>query len=217
MATTHALSPPLPRRPRGRPARNGLDYADTRVLLIRRGIEMLTTQGVSATALDDVLKSINVPKGSFYHYFDSKDAFVAATLDAYAEYFARKLDRHFGKQELAPLARLASFVDDACRGVERHDFARGCLVGNLGQEVSVLDETLRLRLEAILVDWERRLAGCLDDAQAAGELAVDVDGPALAHAFWVGWEGAILRARLSRSTAPMQAFFKLFLAALPRR
>lgn len=217
MATTHALSPHLPRRPRGRPARNGLDYADTRVLLIRRGIEMLTTQGVSATALDDVLKSINVPKGSFYHYFDSKDAFVAATLDAYAEYFARKLDRHFGKQELAPLARLASFVDDACRGVERHDFARGCLVGNLGQEVGVLDETLRLRLEAILVDWERRLAGCLDDALAAGELAVDVDRPALAHAFWVGWEGAILRARLSRSTAPMQAFFKLFLAALPRR
>jgi TetR/AcrR family transcriptional repressor of nem operon len=64
---------PLPRRPRGRPARNGHDYADTRALLIRRGTEMLTNGGVGATALDDVLKSVTVPKGSFYHYFESKN------------------------------------------------------------------------------------------------------------------------------------------------
>ncbi|WP_291989874.1 TetR/AcrR family transcriptional regulator [Candidatus Accumulibacter sp. ACC007] len=207
----------LPRRPRGRPARNGLDYADTRALLIRRGLEILTTQGVSATALDDVLKSIDVPKGSFYHYFESKDAFVAVTLDAYAEYFARKLKQHFDNPLLTPLTRLAAFVDDACRGVERHAFSRGCLVGNLGQEVSALDESLRLRLEAVLCDWERALAACLSGAASCGELTADADCPALAHAFWVGWEGAILRARLTRSTEPMRAFFKLFLAALPRR
>lgn len=208
---------PLPRRPRGRPARNGLDYADTRALLLRRGIEILTSQGVSATALDAVLKSIKVPKGSFYHYFESKDAFVAATLDAYAEYFARKLSRHFNNEALAPLARLSAFVDDACRGMQRHDFMRGCLVGNLGQEVSILDETLRLRLEAVFADWERRLAECLSAAVQHGEVAASADCPALAHAFWVGWEGAILRARLTRSSAPMLAFFRLFLAALPHR
>lgn len=208
---------PLPRRPRGRPARNGLDYADTRALLIRRGIEILTSQGVSATALDDVLKSIKVPKGSFYHYFESKDAFVAAALDAYGEYFARKLKRHFSNEALTPLARLSAFVDDACGGMERHHYTRGCLVGNLGQEVNVLDETLRLRLEAILVDWERRLAACLSAAASSGEVAADVDSAALAHAFWVGWEGAILRARLSRSVLPMQAFFTLFMSAVPRR
>ncbi len=177
---------------------------------------MLTTQGVSATALDDVLKSIGVPKGSFYHYFESKEAFVTATLDSYAEYFARRLDRHFGNDALTPLTRLAAFVDDACRGVERHGFRRGCLVGNLGQEVSVLDEALRLRLEEILAGWEDRLVVCLADATAVGELAADADCRALAHAFWVGWEGAILRARLRRSAAPMQAFFAFFLAALPR-
>jgi AcrR family transcriptional regulator len=137
---------PLPRRPRGRPARNGHDYADTRALLIRRGTEMLTNRGVGATALDDVLKSVTVPKGSFYHYFESKNSFVAATLDAYAEYFARKLDRHFQNEDLSHLARLAAFVDDACHGVQKHDFTRGCLVGNLGQEVNCLDEKLRLRL-----------------------------------------------------------------------
>lgn len=209
-------SPPLPRRPRGRPARNGTGFADTRTLLIRRAIEMLTERGVSATALDDILKSAQVPKGSFYHYFASKDEFVAAALDAYADYFADKLDRHFLDATRSPLDRLAAFVDDACHGVARHDFCRGCLVGNLGQEVSTLDDKLRLRLEAIFNDWEQRLGTCLSAAVDAGELAAGSDCPALAHAFWVGWEGAILRARLLRSTVPMQAFFKLFQAALPR-
>ncbi len=104
----------LPRRPRGRPSRHGQSYADTRALLIRRGTELLSQRGVSATSLDEVLKSVGVPKGSFYHYFPSKDAFVLATLDAYADYLSRKLDRHFANPALTPLACLQAFVDDAC-------------------------------------------------------------------------------------------------------
>lgn len=210
------LMMPLPKRPRGRPANNGQAYADSRTQLIRSGIELLTKQGVSGIALDDILKLANVPKGSFYHYFASKDALVAAALNGYAEYFSRKLDRHLGNQELTPLARLAAFVDDACQGVERHQFTRGCLVGNLGQEVACLSETLRFRLEAILQAWEESLSVCLSQSQAVGELSAKADCAELAHAFWVGWEGAILRARLLRSTAPMQAFFKFYVQALPR-
>lgn len=209
-------NPELPRRPRGRPARNGLDYADTRALLIRCGIELLTQQGVSAMVIDDVLTRVKVPKGSFYHYFESKDAFVAAAIEAYAEYFARKLDKHFHNPDLPPLGRLGAFVEEACTGVERHDFTRGCLVGNLGQEVSSIDPALRIRLEEIFTDWERRLAGCLQEAVSAGALSGDADCAALAHAFWIGWEGAVLRARLARSTEPMRVFLDLFLRALPR-
>jgi hypothetical protein len=64
-------------------------------------------------------------------------------LDAYADYLSRKLDRHFTNPALTPLARLQAFVDDACQGVERYDFSRGCLVGNLGQEVGCLDAAIQ--------------------------------------------------------------------------
>lgn len=205
---------PLPRRPRGRPPRHGNGYADTRALLIERGIELLTERGVSATALDEVLKSVGVPKGSFYHYFASKDAFVLAILDSYEDYLLRRLERTLGHPDLPPLAGLQAFVDEACASVVRFDYRRGCLVGNLGQEVSCLEATLQQRLEAIFCRWESRLADCLRAAAAAGDIPADADCPALAHAFWIGWEGAILRARLMRSTEPMQAFFNLFLAFL---
>lgn len=177
-------------------------------------MELLTERGVSATALDEVMKSVSVPKGSFYHYFPSKDAFVLATLDAYAAFLLHKLERHFGNESLRCLERLQAFVDDACHGMERFDFSRGCLVGNLGQEVSCLDESIKRRLEETFRSWEARLAACLEAGQAADELPATIDCSALAHAFWIGWEGAILRARLMRSTEPMQAFFRLFLAAL---
>lgn len=177
-------------------------------------MELLTERGVSATALDEVMKSVGVPKGSFYHYFPSKNAFVLATLDAYAAYMLRKLDRHFSNDALPVLERLQAFVNDACGGVERYDFHRGCLAGNLGQEVSCLDDALKYRLEEIFRSWEARLADCLQVGVENGELPASSDCPALAHAFWIGWEGAILRARLTRSTQPMQAFFQFFLRAL---
>lgn len=210
------LTDSLPRRPRGRPSKSGNDYADTRALLLRSGMEMLTEQGMGATTLDDVLKRTGTPKGSFYHYFENKNAFVAAALDSYAAYFADKLERHFRDTALPPLARLEAFVEAACQGIARHDFQRGCLVGNLGQEVTCLEDSLRTRLEDIFRDWERRLADCLNAAVGAGELRPGSDCAALAHAFWIGWEGAILRARLTRSCEPMTAFASLFFAALPR-
>jgi TetR/AcrR family transcriptional regulator, transcriptional repressor for nem operon len=212
MPSTHVL----PRRPRGRPSRSGQDYADTKTMLIRSGLAHLTRHGVSATVIDDVLKQAGVPKGSFYHYFASKDAFVGAVIDAYADYFDRKLARLLGDERRAPLARLQAFVDEACDGVVRYDYMCGCLVGNLGQEVCSLPPAMRERLEAIFSDWERHLARCLEAAAAAGEISPQVPFAIFAHTFWVGWEGAVLRARLARSTLPMTRFLALFLQALPR-
>jgi len=203
-----------PRRPRGRPRRTGDDYPDTRQRLLRCGLECLTEGGFAALTVDDVLKRTGLPKGSFYHQFESKEAFAAAALEAYADYFAAKLGRHLGNTARPPLERLRDFIDDAAASLARHAFRRGCLVGNLGQEASMLDDALRLRLEAILCDWETQLATCLIDARTVGQLSPDTDCRALAHTFWIGWEGAILRTRLTRSPAPLHAFGNFFIASL---
>ncbi|MBO1758908.1 MULTISPECIES: TetR/AcrR family transcriptional regulator [Micrococcales] len=175
---------------------------------------VLTMQGISATGIDTVLKRVGVPKGSFYHYFDSKDAFGFEVLHRYAGYFARKLDRWLLEEGPSPLERLARFVNDAKAGMVRHDFERGCLVGNLGQEVSTLPEGYREALEDVLRDWERRVAACLRLAADADEIPPGSDCDELASFFWVGWEGAILRARLTRDVRPMGVFFAGFLASI---
>jgi TetR/AcrR family transcriptional repressor of nem operon len=196
---------------RGRPPKLAREHGDTREALLRCGMEALTAQGMSATGIDMVLKRVGVPKGSFYHYFDSKDTFGLEVLQRYADYFARKLDRWLLADDVPPLQRIVDFVADAKAGMERYDFERGCLVGNLGQEVVPLSDGFRVRLEEVLRDWERRLAACLRMAVEAGELPAGADCDQLSSFFWIGWEGAVLRARLVRSTRPLDVFIDGFL------
>lgn len=209
------VSIPARRRP-GRPPKRIDDGFETREALIRCGTRVFTEKGFAVTGIDEVLKAVGVPKGSFYHYFASKEAFGQAVIDNYAAYFARKLDRILMDASRAPLERVRAFVDEACEGMARFDFRRGCLIGNLGQEMGVLPEAYRDRLEAVFLDWQARLARCLLAARAAGEIAATADCDALAGFFWIGWEGAVLRAKLVRSEAPLRQFGEGFLAGLPR-
>jgi TetR/AcrR family transcriptional repressor of nem operon len=80
-------------RKRGRPAKAVGDYRETRETLCRAGVAALTEKGFSATGIDEILKSVGVPKGSFYHFFASKEAYGSELITLYARYFVRKLDR----------------------------------------------------------------------------------------------------------------------------
>jgi TetR/AcrR family transcriptional repressor of nem operon len=181
---------------------------------VRCGTEILTEKGFNSTGLDEVLKRVGVPKGSFYHYFESKEDFGLVVIDSYADYFARKLDRWLLNAERAPLERIADFIADARRGMARHDFRRGCLIGNLGQETGALPAAYRERLEQVFLDWQARLACCLEAAQAQGALSSKVDCARIAAFFWIGWEGAVLRAKLVASPEPLDIFADGFFAGL---
>ncbi|HWD06362.1 MAG TPA: TetR/AcrR family transcriptional regulator [Amycolatopsis sp.] len=210
MESTAAASP----RRRGRPRKDQTQPDAPRARLLRKGVEILTEKGFSAVGVEEILAAAGVPKGSFYYYFDSKDAFGLALIDEYAAYFARKLDRWFENQDRAPLDRFRDFVADARAGMERFGFRRGCLVGNLGQEMGVLPASFRDRLTAVFEDWEERTARFLRAAQETGELAADADCTDLARFFWIGWEGAVLRAKLERRPDPLDAFADRFLAMI---
>jgi TetR/AcrR family transcriptional repressor of nem operon len=179
-------------------------------------VAALTERGFHALAVDEMLAATGVSKGAFYHYFASKSEFGLALIDAYAAYFARKLDRWFLDESLSPLDRLRAFMDDAQRGMERYGYRRGCLVGNLGQEISTLPEPFRDRLASVFADWECRTARCLEAAKAQGEIAPQTDCGGLAVFFWIGWEGAVLRAKLERGPLPLEQFSRGFLALLAR-
>lgn len=125
---------------RGRPPKASAGNRDTKAELIRSGLEHLTEFGFVASGIDKILKNVGVPKGSFYFYFSSKEAFGHAVLENYAKYFENKLDACLLDTAYSPLQRLSNFADDAKLGMARHDFKRGCLVGNLGQEVDLLPE-----------------------------------------------------------------------------
>ena len=183
---------------------------DRRQILVDIGTALFTQKGFGSTGLDEIVQAADVPKGSFYYYFESKDAFAHAVIRNYAAYFAKKLDRTLNDETLSPLSRLRAFAADATGGVMRFEFKRGCLVGNLGQEMASLEEAFRVLLLDVLDAWRERFRHCIAEAQATGEILTTVDPAALARFFWSAWEGAVLCAKLERSRTPLDNVGHLF-------
>ena len=183
---------------------------ETRLALIWCGTELLTERGFLSTGIEEILSRVGVPKGSFYHYFKSKQDFGVAVIENYVAFYDEKMTLIFDDASRSPLRRIQRFVDEGKSGMIRYAFRRGCLIGNMGQELAGLNDDFRQRLEAVLLAWEARLKVCLDLAVSAGEMPRTADTAALANFFWIGWEGAILRAKLTQSTAPLDHFAGMF-------
>ncbi len=180
--------------------------AETRSKLIDVGTEILSEKGFDTTTIDEVLKRTGVPKGSFYYYFGSKEDFGLAVIDNYAFLYEQKLTRLLRDPNLRPLQRVRNYIAEAARGLETYEFRRGCLIGNMGQELGGLDGVFRQRILDVLNSWSGFLADCLRQGQDAGEIRADMNVRQIASFFWFSWEGAILKAKLERSTQPLDEF-----------
>ncbi|MFT2092616.1 TetR/AcrR family transcriptional regulator [Paraglaciecola sp. 2405UD69-4] len=199
---------------RGRPPKSYREGTDTRALLIRSGVEVLTESGFATAGIDGILKKVGVPKGSFYHYFKSKEDFGHAVIENYANYFAAKLDKYLLDDSVHPVQRIINFSNDAKQGIVKFEFKRGCLVGNLGQEIAILPESYRQILQDIFKDWQAKLASCLVVAKQNSEIKADANCALLAEYFWIGWEGAVMRARLLESVQPLDLYIDTFISSI---
>lgn len=117
----------------GRPRKTESTYADTRNDLIRSGLELLTQNGFLATGVDAIVKNANVPKGSFYYYFKSKEDYAQTVLNAYDSFFEHKLKNIYMNHPAHQwyVWKISSMMP--VRGL-KIQFTRGCTVGNMMQE-----------------------------------------------------------------------------------
>jgi TetR/AcrR family transcriptional regulator, transcriptional repressor for nem operon len=177
--------------------------------LILSGTDIISQQGFSATGIDAVLKAAQVPKGSFYHYFKSKEEFGIAVIDAYANRLEQRLQTFLDDPEVGPIDRIRNFLENALARLQQTNCTKGCLLGNLGQEMADVNERFRSRLEEVFSLWKERFADCLREAQEKGQLSNDMDPVQLAGVILASWEGAILRSKVMKSTQPMRDFIDI--------
>ncbi|BFM50134.1 TetR family transcriptional regulator C-terminal domain-containing protein [Marinomonas sp. THO17] len=199
---------------RGRPKKTSSQGEQTRQALLHAGVALLTEKGFINSGIEPILKIVGVPKGSFYHYFASKEAFGLHVLDSYQEYFENKLDHFLLNESLSCVDRLRAFAQDASQGMAKYNYQRGCLVGNLEQESTQLSAAFNLKIQACYQSWQDRLANCLLTGQSRGEWQLQQEAQSLAQIFWLGWEGAVHRARLLVSSQPLESFMDFFINSL---
>jgi TetR/AcrR family transcriptional repressor of nem operon len=180
--------------------------ATTKVALVDAGTRLILEQGYHHTGIQDVLQAAGVPKGSFYYYFPSKEAFGLEVIAQFAAAYRARLEQYLGDTTASPLTRLRRHQEELLARFERRGCRGGCLIGNLSQELADQSPRLRAQLDAVLSSWRERYAQLFREAQAVGELRADFDPQGLADFYLNSFEGALLRAKVSKSAAPLRLF-----------
>jgi TetR/AcrR family transcriptional repressor of nem operon len=183
--------------------------SDTKQQLLERGMAMLLRHGYHDLGISAVLEATGVPKGSFYHHFESKEDFGLQVIDLYMKEVHAGLDLCLGDGSRPPLERVRRFFE-LSEEKYRGEGYLGCLLGGLGQELSGVSEVFRRKVEWCFSEIAGRIARCLDSAIERGELAAGTDTRHLAELLVNCWEGAALRTRLRRDPAPLREMLDFF-------
>ncbi|MEG9529504.1 MAG: TetR/AcrR family transcriptional regulator, partial [Hyphomicrobiales bacterium] len=120
---------------------------DTRRGILDTAHGIVGTKGFSGVGLNEILVAAGVPKGSFYHYFGSKEAFGEALLADYFEAYLADIDATLAEPGLSHAERLMNYWRKWQATQGSIDYQRKCLAVKLAAEVSDLSEPMRLALK----------------------------------------------------------------------
>jgi TetR/AcrR family transcriptional repressor of nem operon len=170
--------------------------------------------GYDGVGISSILSSTGVPKGSFYHYFESKEAFGCAIVAAYAESWRAVRRKTFQRPDLPYLERLEAHFIELEEDVRLQEGLGGCLLGNLSQLMASRSKRIRLAVETAFQEWQDDLIEVLDAAERAGELQPDAASDETATLIIEAYEGALIRSKAQASLEPLVRFRKKSLKRL---
>lgn len=175
----------------------------SRQSILDAGRRTVGSAGWAAVGLNEILRTAGAPKGSFYHYFTSKDAFGEAMLrDYFADYVA-DMDRVFAQQDRSWAERLMDFWHQWRRTQSLDDCQGKCLAVKLGAEVADLSEPMRLALKDGTTEIIGRIERVIRAGTAEGSLSTDLPTQAVAQTLYELWLGASVMAKIQRDISPV--------------
>ncbi|KQO75927.1 TetR/AcrR family transcriptional regulator [Rhizobium sp. Leaf262] len=177
---------------------------NTRAIILAAGRRIMAQKGFSAVGLNEILANAGVPKGSFYHYFTSKDAFGEAVLSSYFDRYHVEMDAACAMPGLNMAERLILWWQKWNPDNEEHDFQERGLAVKLGAEVADLSEAMRLALKAGTERVIARLADALVSGAIEGSLTIDDDPRHVAASLYSLWLGASVMGRIVRTDEPFE-------------
>jgi TetR/AcrR family transcriptional repressor of nem operon len=181
------------------------DSSDVRDNILAVGQRIMSGKGFSAVGLNEILTEAKVPKGSFYHYFDSKDAFGEALLSSYFEDYLAELDSVMRQPGLTMAQRLQNYFDLWRANQSFLDCQGKCLAVKLAAEVADLSEAMRAVLNQGTSAIIARLTAALELGIDEGSLAIDDTPRQVAESLYQLWLGASVMVKIVRGTEPFDS------------
>lgn len=189
--------------------RNQKHYDDARAVLLNVGVKLIRGESFKAVGINDVLKASGVPRGSFYHYFESKEAFGLEVAKFYHERQIAMAQEILGSGSQPPLARLSEFFTTACNDYIERGFVDGCLMCNLSTELADNNQAFQ---ELLRIQWSEladEISNCLAQMDLSEIGLQNLTNDEAADWLLTTWSGALTRMKAEKSAAPLKLFQKI--------
>lgn len=180
-------------------------------------MQAIVTKSYHAVGLKEILDEAGVPKGSFYHYFRSKEEFAVSIIEYSTEVSLKGMREVLLDRSRSPLGRIRCYFESCLDHHRECGVRRECLMAKLGLETSLLSETMRAAVKCGFDQVNALLAQVIREAQAAGEVAASEDPERLAGFLSGAWEGAMIRMQVDRDVRPVNDFLEIVFTRLLRK
>ena len=167
----------------------------TKVKLLEAAQRLMLAKGYSATSVEEICEVAGLTKGSFFHYFKSKEDLGKAVLDYFMASMSKAIAGSPFFKKTDPLQRIYGFIDfmiDISRDPERRS---GCLLGNFAQVLSDTHPDIRSLCAKHFAWWAGMLKNELEGAKAGSAIKKSVDTQGLAEHFIALFEGSLMLAK----------------------
>ena len=181
------------------------DLPDVRRSILATGQRIMAGKGFSAVGLNEILAGAGVPKGSFYHYFGSKDAFGEAMLATYFSEYLTDLDETLRQPGFTMAQRLMTYWRQWQDAQSLFDCQGKCLAVKLGAEVADLSEAMRSALMRGTSGITKRLTAAIETGVAEGSLSIDGDPGEIAESLYQLWLGTSVMVKIVRNAQPFES------------
>ncbi|MBL4666739.1 MAG: TetR/AcrR family transcriptional regulator [Sneathiella sp.] len=168
------------------------------------GRSLVGTQGFTALGLTQLLKVADVPKGSFYHYFASKEAFGCSLLQQYLAEYSEQLDAILNAEGKPARTRLMDYFSLWCSNQTSEQSKNHCLIVKLAAEVSDISDDMRSILDQGTEMITEHLMHAIEAGHQDGSILTSVPAAQTATALYQLWLGASLMTKIKRQGGPLQ-------------
>jgi len=174
-----------------------------RLHILNTSSDLILHKGFTGVGLQEILQSCEIPKGSFYHYFQSKEAFGCELVQHYVDNYQVRLNDVW-RSDKSPYQKLIEYFNLWIEDPETQcGWADSCLIVKLAAEVADLSEDMRSIMSAGVDDVIQRIASLIDLGKQDQSIQADTEASTLAQVLYQMWLGAALLTKLQKDKTPL--------------
>ncbi len=191
--------------------------SNTKIHLLNTGYQLIAHKGFTAVGIKQILDTAGVPKGSFYHYFASKEAFGEAIISHYFTRYKTRLDI-INQQDVSAQQKLYNYFQNWYDTQQNGCDHEKCLVVKLSAEVADLSDPMRIALNN---GYQQTITWLAEQIKSGWEEASiphleNVSAESLAKRWYFAWLGASLIAKISQTNTSLAEVWQMSTSQLGR-